>query len=54
MAAGVDVAGFNAVDSGFFFLSFYYIIPGELPFGFMFGDSWVPEGSCRSKHHIYT
>ena len=33
VAAGVDVAGCNAVDSVFFFLSFYYIIPGEMTFG---------------------
>lgn len=36
------------------FLSFYYIIPRELPFVLMFVDSWVQEDCCRSKHHIYT
>lgn len=52
VAARVAVAACNAVDSGFFPL-FLLHYPWRIAFGLMFGDSWVQEGSCRSKHHIY-
>ena len=52
VAARVDVAAYNAVDSGFFSL-FLLHYPWRIAFVLMFGDSLVQEGSCRSNHHIY-
>ena len=40
VAAWVDVAAYNAVDSGFFCLSFYYIILGELPLASCLVTHW--------------
>lgn len=52
VAARVAVAACSAVDSGFSSLSTTLSL-GRIAFGLMFGDSWVQEGSCRSKHRIY-
>ena len=50
VVAGISVEAHNGImGSGSFCLS-----SRVLPFVLTFVDSWLQEGCCRSKHHIYT